>query len=428
MSMMPDRTKAPELKPIQQFEIPQPERARLANNTELLTINMGESDVMRIDFMFPFGKWHQSQNLTATFANLLMKEGAGSLSSGQIAEKLDYHGAWLQNSVTQHNSYITIYLLNKHLEQLLPIIESIVKDPAFPQQELQTIVNRHKEQHKINQEKVGNLCLEASVAQLFGANHPYGRHASVSDFENLNRENVAEFYLKHYRSVDCKIMLTGKVNDQHKSIIAKRFGDSIWGNNTTFETPEHPIDAAKEKQIKIEKPQAVQSAVRIAAPTINREHPDYHALRVLCTVLGGYFGSRLMTSIREEKGYTYGIGASVSTQQRGSYISISTQTGSEYVNPLVEAVFDEIKRLQEEQISSDELERVRNYMMGDFTRSFDGPFAIADAHISLLANNLTPDYYAKQIETIKQIEAEQLRQLAEKYLSKDLFYLAIAGQ
>lgn len=425
---MLNRTIAPPLKPIEQFDIPQPEKHLLANGIDLYIINMGDSDVMRIDIMFPYGKWDQKKNLSATFANQLIKEGAGALSSQQIAEQLDFHGAWLQNSVTQHNSYITIYILNKHLEALLPVIDAIVKEPAYPEQEFQTIVNRHRENHKINQEKVNNLCLEASVAQLFGEEHPYGKHATLADFDNLTREDVVGFYTNHYRSKDCKILLTGRVTESNKTMIARQFGDKAWGDQSAIATTVNQITPAKDKTIKIVKADALQSAIRIARPIIPREHPDFQGLRILNTVLGGYFGSRLMTSIREEKGYTYGIGASVSSQQQASYLSISTQTASETVAPLIEAVFDEMKKLQEEKIGSGELECVRNYMMGDFTRSFDGPFAIADAHISLLANNLTTDYYQKQIETIRLIDANTLRELAQKYFDKEQFYLAIAGQ
>lgn len=425
---MLDRTVAPEISPIGQFDIPLPQHTLLPNKIDLYTINLGNTDVMRIDFIFPSGKWHQEKMLTATFTNQLLKEGTANLSSKEIAEKLDYHGAWLQNSVTQHNSYITVYLLNKHLPALLPIIEEIVKAPTFPEDEFNTILNRHKEQHRINREKVDHLCLEASVAQLFGKNHPYGKHASLEDFENLTRADVANYYRQHYHSGNCRMMLTGKISDTNKDLITKQFGSNDWGNVSKKVEFEYPTLLSEQKIAKIDKPDAMQSAIRFAMPCISREHPDFHGLRVLNTVFGGYFGSRLMANIREEKGYTYGIGSSVATQLKGSYLSISTQTGSEYVEPLIEAVFEEMQKLKDKEIEAEELTCVRNYLLGDFTRSFDGPFAIADAHISLLANNLSPEYYQKQINTIREIDAATLRQLALKYLNRDQFYLAIAGK
>ncbi|MFZ4456362.1 MAG: M16 family metallopeptidase [Bacteroidales bacterium] len=425
---MLDRTLAPKISPIERFDIPQPLHDELPNKIDLYTINLGDSDVMRIDFIFASGKWHQEKILAATFTNQLLKEGTANLSSKEIAEKLDYHGAWLQSSVTQHNSYITVYLLNKHLLNLLPIIEAIIKEPTFPEEELKTILNRHKEQHRINREKVEHLCLEASVGQLFGESHPYGKHASLADFDNLTRTDILDFYQKHYHSGNCKIMLTGKVTETTKKLISECFGFENWGKASTKHQISYPIVVSNQKIVKVEKPDAMQSAIRIAAPCISREHPDFHGLKVLNTLFGGYFGSRLMANIREEKGYTYGIGSSVATQQMGSYMSISTQTGSEYVEPLIEAVFEEMQKLQEIEVEAEELACVRNYLLGDFTRSFDGPFAIADAHISLLANKLSIDYYQNQIETIRQIDAAILQNLAKKYLNREQFYLAIAGK
>jgi len=424
---MLNRTIAPLIKPIERFEIPQPQHKVLPNSIDLYTINMGESDVMRIDFIFPSGKWDQEKVLTATFTNQLLKEGAGNLTSLQIAERLDYYGAWLQSSVTQHNSYLAVYILNKHIDALLPIIESIVKEPTFPESEFSTSIDRHKQQHKISLEKVSHLCLEASLGQLFGVNHPYGKHATLVNFDALNTIDLRDFYMQHYHSGNCKIMLTGKVSKESERLITEQFGIANWGKPSQKTPKEYLIEPATEKIIKIEKPDAMQSAIRIASPCISREHPDFHGLKILNTVFGGYFGSRLMTEVREKKGFTYSIGSSVATQQKAAYMSIATQTGSEYVEPLIEAVFEEMKKLQETKINSEELECVRNYMMGDFTRSFDGPFAIADAHISLLANKLKVDYYKNQIQTIRNMTAETLQELAQKYLSREQFYLAIAG-
>ena len=425
---MLNRTLTPILKAIESFQIPMPELHIMPNNMELYTINMGDTDVLRIDLLFASGKWDQNKNLSATFANTMMKEGAGNLSSKNIAEHLDYYGAWLQNSVTQHNSYLTLYILNKHIVELLPLLNSIVKEPSFPINEFNTFIQRQKQQFKIDAEKVEQLCHKASMKQLYGDMHPYGNQAIEVDFDLITPTDLRDFHTQHYHSQNCKIMLTGKLTEHNKQLIIDQFGVADWGKTTAKQTFDFSIPSSTNKYVKIEKKDAVQSAIRIATPCIDRAHSDYQGLKVLNTVFGGYFGSRLMKSIREEKGYTYGIGSSISTQAKGSTLSISTQTGSEYAEPLIEAVFDEMKRLQNKKIGNSELACVRNYMLGDFTRSFDGPFAIADAHISLLANNLHIDYFENQIETIRKIDAITIQNLAQEYLNKDQFYIAIAGK
>ncbi len=425
---MLDRTIQPEIKAIESFEIPAPEMITLPNGIELSIINMGEQEVVRLDLMFSSGKWDQEKNLTAVITNLMMKEGAGELSSQKIAELLDYYGSWLQNSVTQHNSYFTLYALNKHFKALLPIVELITKQPAFPEDEFATLMERRKQQHKVDCEKVENLASFESLAQLFGADHPYGKHASLEDFDALTIEDLREFHKQHYHSGSCRIILTGKISNEHLRLIEEKFGKNKWGNPQPKTVKEFKSTPADVYYHKTEKKEAVQSAVRICRLTIDRSHPDFNGLRFLNTLLGGYFGSRLMSSIREEKGYTYGIGSSVVTQQKAGYLTIATQTGVEYVEPLIEAVFEEMQKLQQEEIGSEELERVRNYLLGEFTRSFDGPFAIADAHISILANQLGDDYYFKQLETIRSIDAATIKNLACKYLNRDNFYVTVAGK
>ena len=163
-------------------------------------------------------------------------------------------------------------------------------------------------------------------------------------------------------------------------------------------------------------------------PVISRTHPDYMKLRILNTVLGGYFGSRLMLNIREDKGFTYGISSSVIGLKEDAYLSVSTQTGTEYVRPLIEEVFNEIERLRKEKVPEEELKMVKSYLSGELARIFDGPFSICDAYISLIANQLDFEYYDRQFMTVQSITAEELQEVACKYFVRDKFYTSVAGQ
>lgn len=425
---MLDRTNQPAIRSIESFVIPQPNVTVLPNGIELYTINMGEQEVVRIDLMFSSGKWDQKKNLTAVMTNLMLKEGAGDLSSAKIAELLDYYGSWMQSSVTQHNSYLTLYSLNKHFASLLPIIEQIIKQPAFPTEEFKTLMERQKRQYLVDCEKVENLANFASLGQLFGESHPYGKRAAAEDFDLLTIDDLKKYHQQHYHSENCRIFLTGRLNEVHQTLLTQLFGSQEWGVISRKEENTFGMTSSTEQFCKAEKAEAVQSAVRFAKMSIDRRHPDFNGLRVLNTVLGGYFGSRLMTSIREEKGYTYGIGSSLVTQQKAGYMTIATQTGVEYVEPLIEAVFEEMDKLRAEEIPQEEMERVRSYLLGEFARSFDGPFSIADAHISILANQLGFDYYGNQLKVIQAIDSAELLQLARKYLKREDFYVSVAGK
>ncbi|MGL4293823.1 MAG: M16 family metallopeptidase [Bacteroidales bacterium] len=425
---MLDRTQAPVTKPIENIHITEPRVITAPNGIEIHILDMGDQEVVRIDLMFGSGKWEQNKLLVAMFTNLLMKEGVEGMTSQEVAEHLDYYGAWLQPSATFHNSYITLYSLNKHVNKTIPVLEKIVKNPIFPQEEFDVIRNRRKQQFRVDDEKVDVKAFNRFVEGLFGKDFPYGNCASESDFDQLKRDDLTEFHQNCYTSSNCRIILTGRVTDDILDQVIAYFGKVNWGKKDRIQEPHYQKNPYPPGRYLVEKADALQSAVRIGIPLVGRLHPDYPKLRILNTLLGGYFGSRLMTNIREEKGYTYGIGSSITTLKYASYLSISTQTATEYTEPLIKEVFYEINRLREELVPVEELEMMRGYLMGEMARLFDGPFSTADAHQSLLANDMTVEYYSQMISAIQQVKGEELRELARKYFIDDQFYIVVAGQ
>jgi predicted Zn-dependent peptidase len=180
---------------------------------------------------------------------------------------------------------------------------------------------------------------------------------------------------------------------------------------------------ATEKKYRIQNDvNGVQGAIRIARPFYNRHHPDFMKAMVLNTVFGGFFGSRLMSNIREDKGYTYGIHSYVQNHIHESAWMISTDAGKEVCEATIEEVYKEMKLLREELVDDEELLLVRNYLIGTILGDLDGPFQIIGRWKNLILNNLTEDYFYRSIETIKTISAEELRELAKKYLNPEQFY------
>jgi len=171
----------------------------------------------------------------------------------------------------------------------------------------------------------------------------------------------------------------------------------------------------------------LQSAIRIGAPSINKRHEDYQGLKVLNVILGGYFGSRLMKNIREEKGYTYGINSSVVSLNLTGLISISTEVSNKFTRCAIDEIYKEIRRLQSEPVDKEELSVVRNYMLGELVRMFDGPFASAESFRSAWEYGLDNSYYKRFADRIQSIEPDELKALAQKYYNTDDLYEVTAG-
>ena len=398
-----DRTIQPEIQPLKNFHIQTPVRTTLPNGIPLTVINAGEQEVVRMDVLFSGGRWQQSQKLQALFTNRMLREGTTKYTAATIAEKLDYYGSWLELSSSSEYAYITVYSLNKYLVKTLEVVESMIKEPLFPQKELQTILDTNIQQYLVNTSKVDFLAHRSLLKSLYGEQHPCGKIVMEEDYHTITPEVLREFYERHYHSGNCSIFLSGKVTDDIISRVTDIFGIPFGQYQLQMPKLSFPFAAIPEKRIFTEREDAMQSAVKMGCTTITREHPDYPKLRVLMTLFGGYFGSRLMSNIREDKGYTYGISAGVVFYPDSGLLIVSTETDNEYVEPLIQEVYHEIDRLHQEPVSAEELRMVRNYMLGEMCRSYESPFSLSDAWIFIATSGLKDDYFTRSLQAVNEI-------------------------
>ncbi len=426
---MIDRTVQPPVCEPESFVLQSPEYRVLPNGVPLYVLNIGDNEVVRIDVLMKGGRWHQEYPLQALFTNRMLREGTMRYASAEIAEKLDYYGAWLELSSAAEYSFITLYSLNKYLPQTLEVLASMVKEPLFPEKELQTIVDNNMQQFKVNLSKVDFLAHRGLAEAVFGKGHPCGRVVQEADYENITSEMLRKFYKDYYHSANCSIYLSGKVTADCLARVEELLGDESFGTCVESVPRKRFVSVAVDrKRIFIERPDALQSAVKMGMTTLDRNHPDYQKLRVLVTLFGGYFGSRLMSNIREEKGYTYGISAGLVSYPGVSSLLISTETANEYVEPLIGEVYREIDRLQNELVSEEELAMVRNYMLGDLCRNYESAFSLADAWIFLQTSDLPSTFFEESLYAIKTITSKEIQRLAVDYLCKENLKEVVSGK
>ena len=426
---MLNRKSQPIIQEFKKFTIIPPEQITLPNGIVMNVLNSGDNEVVRIDFLIVGGRWNQTHPLQALFTNRMLREGTKKYTASQIAEKLDYYGAWLELSIASEHAYITLYSLNKYLPQTLDILESILKEPTFPGKELEIVKNTNLQQFLVNSTKVDFLAHRALVKALYGENHPCGRLVKEEDYKNLQTDILHSFYNNYYHSSNCTIYIAGKITQECLKRMTKLFGEESFGeNNHLITSAIHTPSSCADKQIFIERSDALQSAIRMGILTIDRCHPDFLKLRVLITLFGGYFGSRLMANIRENKGYTYGISATVLSYPAQSVLNISTETANEYVEPLIAEVYHEIDRLQQELVSDEELTLVKNYMLGDMCRNCESAFSLSDSWMFVHASKLPLSYFDDALIAINSITPQEIRNLAEQYLCKENLKEVVAGK
>lgn len=423
-----DRKKLPAFKTVEKIEMIKASEQRLRNNIPVYSVNAGTQDLIKIEFLFSAGMYQQSMPLQAATVNSLLEEGTSKLTAAQIADQVDYYGAFLETGVAQDNASVILYTLNKHLKSTLPVVEQIIKDSVFPEHELDTHIRNKKQKFYVNNQKVATLARKRFSELLFGSKHPYGINVTETDFDAINRTHLNQFYATHYRSNNCKIILAGKVDDTVIKLLDTHFGGNDWSATSALSIKTIPPDTTSDAKHLLFKEDALQSAIRIGKVLFNKTNPDFQPLLVLNTLFGGYFGSRLMSNIREDKGYTYGIGSGIASLQHSGYFFITTEVGVDVCGNALKEIYFELNRLREELVTEDELQLVKNYMLGTFLRSVDGPFALADRFKGIMEYDLGYDYFDRYIATIKDISASKLRDLANNYLGQDSLIELVVGK
>ncbi len=423
---MLNRTIQPIVNPIEHIDIIQAEKRLLSNGIPVYFVNAGSQDVVKIDFIFEAGTWFQPVNMVASLCNSMLEEGSAGYSAAEIAEKFDFYGSYIQLVADQNYGYFNLVCLGKHLPSMLQMTENMIKHSVFPEYELEVLLAKNKQKFLLENEKVRTLCQKKFTQVMFGNDHPYSITNKLEDFDLIGREILMQFYQSYYHSGNCRIICAGKVEENVLTLLESHFGGTDWQRNPEKKT-DFAICPDTQKYHHVEKANGSQSAIRVGKFWVDKSHPDYHALSVLITILGGYFGSRLMANIREEKGYTYGIGSFVLSLKHVSYLIIATEVGNEYLEPTLKEIFIEMKKLQTELIPIDELETVKSYLLGEFLRDFDGPFALAASFKAINDFDLDYSFYDRYLTVLRNLTSEELLRLALQYLNPEDFYTVVAG-
>lgn len=401
---------------------------KLNNGIQVLFVEGGTQEVAKLDLVFAAGVVQSPKALVAAVTNSLIHEGTESMSAFEVAEKIDFYGAYLGQSTNYHHAQITLYALSKYLPNVLPILEDIIKKPALSQHEFDVHMAKKKQDFLVDSEKVKTLAHRKSQEILFSADHPYGRVAKLHHFDEINLQDVKDFHQRQYASNLCTIIVSGQPGDDLQEVLNKHFGGTDWANDTK-DSQELPTASPNQEHFHLEhKENAMQSAIRIVRPSVTKDHEDFLPLQVLNTLFGGYFGSRLMNNLREEKGLTYGISSYMISFLKAGVFGISTEVLSEKRELAVKEVFNEMQKLRTQDIEEEELTRVKNFMLGDLMRNLDGPFAISDASRGLLGFDLDLSYFDTLEKSIKCMTVAKIKELANKYLVESDFYVVIAGK
>lgn len=425
--MHPDRLQIPELLTPATIPVIRAETIELDNGLRVYVINAGTEDVVKLDLVFPSGAGGKHNFSIASAAHHLIDTGTSSKKAIDIAESFDFYGSYLQTDFGPDWKSISLYALSRFFNESLKDLMEILYDASYPEEEVENWKVRTIQSLKINREKVSWLSKVAFNESLFGADHPYGITSMESDYEKTDALSIRKFYKENYNIAKATIIISGKAGSNVIKVLNDTFGKIKISNSVDALELQNIIPENLHSKKIIEKKDAVQSGIRIGKKLFSKNHPDYQPLQIANTILGGYFGSRLMSNIREDKGYTYGIGSGIHPHLNSGFFYIATEVGTDIRDAAIKEIYFEINRLVSEPVPEAELALVKNYLIGSFQRSLDGPFALADRFRGIHLFGLGYDFLDNYVKLLHSITPERVMEVASRHLQPGTMNEIIAG-
>tara|TARA_B110000046_G_scaffold28052_1_gene28869 strand:+ start:189576 stop:190853 length:1278 start_codon:yes stop_codon:yes gene_type:complete len=412
---MIDRSVAPNQQEIEKIEFAEAQTVVFSSGIQCHSVVQEDCKVVKLELEFEAGSKFQDKALIATMVNNLILEGCERYSAYEIASFFDNEGAFIDTSCSADKASLVLHCLERSIPKLVPYLQEVLSTANFPQKEIENYLKISAQKFEVNREKVGWVARNEFMEELLGKGHPYCWKLKANNYVDVQRDDLISFYNEKYKSTAFQIYVSGKVTSEVLKTIEEVFNSASIRPSKSIDRLAMAEPSASKMKL-IEKKGAIQSAIRLGALTINRRHADFPFLFVANTVLGGYFGSRLMTNIREDKGYTYGIGSGVIHLDDLSYFIVSTEVGGEVTGATLKEIEIEMNQLQNVLVSQEELKLVKNYILGNIMKGFDGSFSAMARFQMLNHNGLGYSYYETLIQKIKEMKAKEIQVAARKYL------------
>jgi zinc protease len=419
---MLDRKTPPPFVHSTSFDLIDPYRQTLDNGTEIFLIPGGGQDVLKIEVIFHAGRWYENIKGAAHFSANLLTKGTQTKNSFEIAQIFDRYGAHVEIQPGFDFISVSVYTLTQYLSEVLELLMEVLSKPVFPEKELEQHKAIYIQNLKVNEEKTSFLASKAFRRKLFGEDHPYGRELEEQDVNALLQPQLVSHYTTFYKSP--VVFVAGKIDGKVQALVERTFSQFM-GEGRKKVKYKTPHDSTFKEGI--EKEGSVQASIRTGKKSLLRSHPDYSYAVFVSHILGGYFGSRLMKNIREEKGLTYGIHASIHPLQYESFLVIGTDVNKENVDLTLEEIRKELKTLRTEKISAEELETAKNHFIGSLQSEITTPFAHADKIKTIILSELPHTFYKRMIAQINEITSESIISVSEQHFHEDSFSSVSVG-
>lgn len=419
---MLNRTQQPTLTSIDTIHFVEPHIYDITENVKLYFMQEVPNETCRIDLYFDAGNIRHDKGIP-TFVNALLLSGTEEKTATQISNEIDALGGFIDSGLAAENAVFTLYCLRENALKIIDLIASSINGLVFNEKEIIELVSDKKQAYFTNLEKVSFLAQREFQKRLFHSSSTYSKVVDASFYEDITQQDLKRFFTENYLNGLSKVVVVGNLSNDEVDDLIDTVGRWSKEGSSNYESLVQNLPGSQH----VEKDGAVQTAIRVGRTLFNKCHEDYNDFIVLNTILGDYFGSRLMANIREDKGYTYGIGSMVAEYKEFGYFLIATEVGKDVKDATLKEIQYEIKRLQEELVEEEELGLVKSYLLGQLLKSADGPYSMTDLFLSAEAQGLDSTFYNKVINDLNKITPLRIQELANKYLNWEDMTIVTAG-
>src|SRR6201988_1587348 len=422
--------KAPVNKEVLKVKLPRAEEAALKNGLQVVVLPMHKVPTFNMQLVVLSGGLADKTDYRglSNFTAALLREGTSKRSSKDIAEQVDAIGATLTatSGLSALTSVVSTGGLVENLDQTLDLFSDVVRNPTFPQAEVEKYKTRTLAQLQFQRTGPQFLAAETFQRAICGTSHPASLVAPpAASLKKLTSKDLAEFHSTYYRPNNAILAIVGDVT--LKDImpkIEKAFGD--WQKGEVPATIIPPAPPQTESRIYlIDRPGSVQTVLQLGTLGIERTSPDYFAVLLADRVLGGGPSGRLFLNLREDKGYTYGAYSGFGGSKfRGTWIS-SSEVRTDVTEGAMKEFMYELNRLRDEKVPAEELENAKRAIVGSFALSLEQPQSLLQNIITQKLYNLPADYWDAYPQKVDAISADDVQRVAQKYI--DLGHLQVVA-
>lgn len=428
MSML-DRSVCPPIHDIKSIVVPEIETINLKNGSRLHCMKSGIDEVLRVTVIVGVGLDVQKIPLSIRMMSSMLFEGTKNMTRSEVAEKFDFYGARKSMMPGMYASSYDLICLSKHLPKIIDVFVDSVFSPAFREEDFKRVSRIMKTNIKDLYKRVDYLSDKNLDYMLFGENARL-IHPEQDDFDKLKVADLKTLHTDYFNIENVEVVACGMITDEVKKVLVDTFSNiAPSGKNRKTDNP--LVLPTLDKKYNLLHQKGVQAGVCIGRQLFGRSNSDERGMRFLNTVFGGYFGSRLSSNIREEKGYTYGIYSDASINKHHGTLSISTQCDNKYVQNVIDETFKEMEILCNENMSDDELDRVKNYLLGTMCATYGNPIGWNSEMIRAVttANGgvISLAHINNYIDYIRSASADDVKKMAQKYLTKEDFCVSVVA-